>query len=174
MTPSESQRARALTLRRDLAGMAVIQLVLAVAVTILLAVMGYFVWRGSQLNAQQGPQTVETAPPGKPLGGKGYVQIDWLVTRGAPDALGRRMHLRIPREYKTRVSRYSDPEKYAPDHITHQGIMTVSIEAWLPDLTPKPAVPPPTEIISPEGREAMRRFLENRVWVELTVPHQPA
>jgi len=133
-----------------LGGVLVLALVVAVA---------YVVWDYAREHAV--PETGHEA-----AGSKGYVEVNWIVGVHSPAGTGRRMHLRIPREYKMEVVR-SRQTLEENTTIDNNGIQTISIQAWMPELSPNPPAAMRKKAETEEAKRKVKEALSKRLWVQL-------
>jgi hypothetical protein len=123
------------------------------------AIIAYVVWDYDREHA--GPESGDAV-----AGKSSYVEVDWTVKQAGRDANGRRLHLRIPREYKMEVLREPQtPEEHA--YLDNNGIKNISIYAWLPDLSPNPSADMPKNADTEEDRQKIKGFLSKRMRVQL-------
>lgn len=104
--------------------------------------------------------------------GSGMVDIHWIVQRGeapANDAPGRQLRMRIPRDYVQNIHRDPRGASEKSGGVTNNGISTISVEALLPNLSPRlPAFE--TKQGTPEERRA---FLDRQLIIDLKARARP-
>jgi hypothetical protein len=103
------------------------------------------------------------AADARPAGGRA-VEVHWIVaaaTDGVPG--GRELRMRIPRDYVQNIHRDPRGAGEKTRGVRNNGILAVSLEALLPNFSPRlPALEPPQ--VTPEER---RQFYERQLIIDL-------